>query len=178
MYARMGFKTDRGAAIDRLLGAKLVRAEPDPSVAVSEATAAAMDAVVAYDTRVTSLQRADYVTKWALSDVTTSWVARQGDAVVGYCVLCLYKDDVYRLGPLFADSVAVARTLTGRVLDSVPENATFTMDADPDDPKIDQIVSNRADIPSLGIEYIFTDSDVPVDKEKIFGYSQLTMTRT
>ena len=85
---------------------------------------------------------------------------------------------MYRLGPLFADSVAIAQTLTLNILETLPGNPLFTMDADPSDPKIDYLIANRAEIPSLAFSFVFTKSDIAVDKKKIFCYSQTTMTRT
>ena len=172
MYAKRGFEIDRRVPIDRLRGPKLIRGVADPNIVISAATADNIDSVVEYDGKVTSLQRSDYVTKWLLSDVTTSLVATRNGVVVGYGVVCLNKDNLYRLGPLFADSVAIAQTLTLNMLETLPGNPSFTMDADPNDPKIDYLIANRAEITqALKTSFIFTNSDIAFDKQKIFCYS-------
>ena len=90
--------------------------------------------------------------------------------------MCLYKDNFYRLGPLFADSVAIAQTLTLNMLETLPGNPLFTIDADTNDPKIDYHIANRAEItPALKSSFNFTNSDMALDKQKIFCYSQMAL---
>ena len=179
LHAKMGLKIDQKIRIDRLQGAKLIRGVADPNIVIYAATADNIDSVVEYDGKVTSLQRSDYVTKWLLSDVTTSLVATRNGVVVGYGVVCLNKDNLYRLGPLFADSVVIAQTLTLNMLETLPGNPLFTMDADPNDSKIDYLIANRAEItPVLKTSFNFPNSDNALDRQKIFCYSEMALCTT
>lgn len=98
--------------------------EPLADMTVVNASSVPFDRLLAYDTRCFISVREAFLRAWLTQEHARAFAALDGDEVRGYGVIrrCLSG---YKIGPLFADDLRIARALYQRLVSSIKGETVF-----------------------------------------------------
>ncbi len=142
-------------------------AEFPPGKAISTVNHTDLTAISAYDLECFGFDRLKFLDRWLFDNEARSFVYRKSNGIAGYTVL-RRTGNGYKIGPLFADSPAIARELYRACLSAVPGKKVFL-----------DIPMKNSDAVALaeefGAEYVFECARMyygpePVHRlDKVFG---------
>ncbi len=92
--------------------------------AISTVTPADLTAILAYDHECFGFDRLKFLNRWLYDSEARSFVHREQNGIAGYTVL-RRTGNGYKIGPLFADTPAIARELYRACLSAVPGKKVF-----------------------------------------------------
>lgn len=93
-------------------------------IALVDARSVPFDHLLAYDTRHFCAPRAAFLRAWIEQEDAPAIVAMDGDTLRGFGVIRRCRNG-HKIGPLFADDIAIARTLYRALVRKVPGETVF-----------------------------------------------------
>jgi GNAT superfamily N-acetyltransferase len=168
MYERSGFslafRSSRCTTVTR----------PARGSDVATAGEADLPEILAYDEDVFGHPRSGFISRWVGEPAAHTVLAHEDGRLTGYGVIRPAFDG-YRLGPVFADTRAVAEQIVDGLLGAVPAGERAAIDAPGSNAEALALVSARAMVPVFETARMYRGASPDHEMSRVFGITSFEL---